>query len=68
MNEVYDPYPNNLTQTNVTVSNLTAGKNYVFRVFAINSLNSQVPKDQWNYSETFPVEFFSGKQFHDFIN
>ena len=65
MNEVYDPRPNDLTQTNVAVSNLTAGESYVFRVFAINSHNTQVPKDQWNYSETIPVEFFLGKQFHE---
>ena len=65
MNEVYDPRAKDLIQTNVTVSNLTAGESYVFRVFAINSLNTQVPKGQWNYSETFSVDFLLGKQFHE---
>ena len=62
MNEVYHPQGKELIQTEVTVSNLTTGERYVFRVYPINSLNDQVSEDQWHYNETHPVEVIWGKE------
>ena len=63
-NETYDPSSKNLSQTSVTVSNLIAGNRYVFRVYARNSLNDNVPKDKWGYIETNPVEVTTGNELH----
>lgn len=60
-NERYHPKAKELNQTEVTVSNLTAGERYVFRVYPLNSLNVQVSEDQWYYNETDPVVVISGK-------
>ena len=46
------------------VSNLIAGEKYVFRVYARNSLNGEVPEDEWGYTETVPVQVISGEQLH----
>ena len=67
MNEIYHPRAKALTQTEVAVSNLTVGGRYVFRVYPINSLNGQVPGDQWYYSETYPVQVPSGKNLQQII-
>ena len=63
-NEMYHPRAKEFNQTSVEVSNLTVGERYVFRVYAINSLNNHVSKNQWSYSETYPVEVSSGKKIH----
>ena len=62
MNEVYHPQGEEVIQTEVTVSNLTTGERYVFRVYPINSLNDQGSEDQWLYNETHPVEVIWGKE------
>ncbi|XP_028393591.1 proto-oncogene tyrosine-protein kinase receptor Ret-like [Dendronephthya gigantea] len=55
MNETYEPGQNNLIETKVIVSNLTIGGKYVFRVYAKNSLNDNVPQKEWKYVETDKV-------------
>ena len=60
INEIYHPRPKTLNQTRVTVSNLTVGKKYIFRVYPTNSLN--VSEGEWRYNETNPVEVSSGKE------
>ena len=54
LNEIYKPRQQNLTETKVIVSNLTIGDKYVFRVYAKNSLNDNVPQKKWKYVETDP--------------
>ena len=61
MNAVYDPSQKNLTQAWVTVSNLTNGTTYKFRVYPKNSLNTGISEDKWNYVETDPVNVSSSK-------
>ena len=61
MNAVYDPSQKNLTQAWVTVSNLTDGTTYKFRVYPKNSLNTGISEDKWNYVETDPVNVSSSK-------
>ena len=67
MNEIYHPRAKALTQTEVAVSNLTVGGKYIFRVYPINSLNGQVPEDQWYYNETYPVQVTPGKNLQQII-
>jgi hypothetical protein len=61
-NEAYDPSSNNLRQTLVTVSNLIAGGNYVFRVYV--SVKDVVPEGEWRYIETGRVQVTSGKELY----
>ena len=61
-NETYDPSSKNLSLTSVTVSNLIPGDRYVFRVYARNSLNNNVPKVEWGFHETDPVAVASGNE------
>ena len=63
INEIYHPRAKKLNQTRVTVSNLTVGKKYIFRVYPTNSLN--VSEGEWRYNETNPVEVSSGKEMND---
>ena len=65
INEIYHPRAKKLTQTRVTVSNLTVGERYIFRVYPINSLNDQVSEDEWSYNETYPVEVSLGKEINE---
>jgi hypothetical protein len=61
-NEAYNPGPNNLRQISVTVSNLIAGGNYVFRVYV--SVKDAVPEGEWRYIETDRVQVISGKELY----
>ena len=54
MNEIYKPRQKNLTETKVIVSNLTIGDKFVFRLYAKNRLNDNVPQKEWKYVETDP--------------
>jgi hypothetical protein len=61
MNEIYKPGQKNLSETSVTVSNLTAGATYMFKVYVRYHLNGKVSEGRWRYVETGRVPVISGK-------